>query len=85
MKRKKQSKLCKGLRARRNLDVRVDPEQGDSNTGHAPEVDDEDPKQVEYHGDQDLRRLTQGEWSQVLNWRSGHVEFQLAPMRRKDL
>ena len=65
MKRKKQSKLCKGLRARRNLDVRVDPEQGDSNTGYAPEVDDEDPKQVEDQGGQGLRR--QGEWSQVSN------------------
>ena len=64
-------------------DARVDPEQEASNTGHAPEVDDEDPKQVEYHGGQDLRRLTQGEWSQVLNWKSGHVAFQLAPMQRK--
>ena len=44
---------------------------------------DEDPKQDEDHGGQGLRCLTQGEWSQVLNWKSGHVAFQLAPMRRK--
>ena len=35
-------------------DVRVDPKQRASNTGHAPEIGDEDPKQVEDHGGQGL-------------------------------
>ena len=42
----------------------------------------EDPKQVE-DGDQGLRRLPQGEWSQVLNLKVQHVAYQVAPMGRK--
>ena len=69
--------LTKDHKRGETQDVRVDPEQGASNTGHAPEVDDEDPKQVEDHGGQGLRRLTQGEWSQVSKWKVRHVHFNL--------
>ena len=61
----------------------MDPEQRASNTGHAPEVDDEDPKQVEDLGSQGLRRLTQGEWSQVLKWKVRHVHFNLLQFEEK--
>ena len=64
-------------------DVRVDPEQRASNTGHAPEVDDEDTKQVEDHGGQGLRRLAQGEWSQVSKWKVRHVHFNLLQFEEK--
>ena len=71
--------LDKDHKRGKTQDVRVDPEQGASNTGHAPEVDDEDPKQDEDHGGQG-RRLTQGEWSQVSKWKARYVAFQLPPM-----
>ena len=61
----------------------MDPEQGASNTGHAPEVNNEYPKQIEDHGGQGHRCLIQGEWSQVLNCKVRHVTFRLAPMQRK--
>ena len=44
---------------------------------------DKDPKQDEDHGGQGLRRLTQGEWSQVSKWKVRYVAFQLPPMRGK--
>ena len=64
-------------------DVRVDPKQRASNTGHAPEIGDEDPKQVEDHGGQGLRRLTQGKWSQVSKWKVRHVHFTLLQFEEK--
>ena len=64
-------------------DVRVDPKQRASNTGDAPKVDDKDLKQVEDHGSQGLRRLTQGEWSQVSKWKVRHVHFNLLQFEEK--